>query len=204
MSNLVKINCFQCNNTFERKISEVNRNNRQNRKNFCSQTCLNLNRNQKIEVKCHQCNKLFSKSKSQLSNNNFCSRSCSSTYNNTKRPKLLLSKQCKTCETSIYSNKTYCKNCWENRNNLTLKQLKYNSSIPNNAYGSIRARARNIANKLGWNKCIKCGYDKHVEIAHVKPITKFDEDTPVSIINDPSNLLALCPNCHWEFDHHIK
>ena len=44
-------------------------------------------------------------------------------------------------------------------------------------------------------------YDKHIEIAHIKAIKDFDPDTRLSQINDVSNLLPLCPNCHWEFDH---
>jgi hypothetical protein len=49
--------------------------------------------------------------------------------------------------------------------------------------------------------CKNCGYDRHVEICHIRPINSFPEDTPVAVVNDLSNLVALCPNCHWEFDH---
>ena len=51
------------------------------------------------------------------------------------------------------------------------------------------------------NECSNCGYDKHVEIAHIKAVSDFSEEILVTIINDPSNLIALCPNCHWEFDN---
>ena len=49
--------------------------------------------------------------------------------------------------------------------------------------------------------CMKCGYDKHVEVCHIKPIRQFSEDTLLSVINDKTNLLLLCPNCHWEYDN---
>lgn len=68
-------------------------------------------------------------------------------------------------------------------------------------YSYVRSWSRQIALKLGWNKCSKCGYDKHVEICHIKPIHTFSEDTLLTEINDVSNLIALCPNCHWELDN---
>ncbi|NDG25698.1 MAG: HNH endonuclease [Proteobacteria bacterium] len=46
-----------------------------------------------------------------------------------------------------------------------------------------------------------CIYDKHFEVAHIKPISEFSKDTLITIVNDPSNLIPLCPNCHWEFDN---
>lgn len=49
--------------------------------------------------------------------------------------------------------------------------------------------------------CRNCGYDKHVEICHIRAINTFPDDTPISVVNDLANLVALCPNCHWELDH---
>jgi hypothetical protein len=31
--------------------------------------------------------------------------------------------------------------------------------------------------------------------------TSFPLDTPISVVNSLDNLVGLCPNCHWEFDH---
>jgi HNH endonuclease len=50
----------------------------------------------------------------------------------------------------------------------------------------------------------KCGYSKHVEICHIKEVKSFPDDAKIKEINDPSNLLYLCPNCHWEFDNSKK
>lgn len=50
-------------------------------------------------------------------------------------------------------------------------------------------------------KCSKCGYDKHFQICHIKSISSFPDDTMLSEINNISNVVALCPNCHWEFDN---
>ena len=49
--------------------------------------------------------------------------------------------------------------------------------------------------------CANCGYDKHVELAHIKAVADFDDDTLLSVVNSPDNVLSLCPNCHWEFDN---
>jgi len=52
-------------------------------------------------------------------------------------------------------------------------------------------------------KCRVCGYEKHVEIAHIKPVKSFPDTAMISEINDIKNLMALCPTHHWEHDHQI-
>ena len=71
-----------------------------------------------------------------------------------------------------------------------------------NRYDSIRGWSRKKIISSGKEmKCEECGYDKHVEIAHIKSISSFQEDAMVSEINSFDNLKILCPNCHWELDH---
>jgi len=48
--------------------------------------------------------------------------------------------------------------------------------------------------------CRVCGYDKHVEVCHIKAIKSFDDSATFSEVNSIHNLVFLCPNCHWEFD----
>lgn len=50
-------------------------------------------------------------------------------------------------------------------------------------------------------RCAICGYDKHIEIAHIKAVSEFNDEALISEINDIGNLVALCPNHHWEFDN---
>ena len=45
-----------------------------------------------------------------------------------------------------------------------------------------------------------CGYTNFVDVAHIKPVRYFPESALLSEINDPKNLLFLCPNHHAEFD----
>lgn len=51
--------------------------------------------------------------------------------------------------------------------------------------------------------CQNCGYDKYIEICHIKAIKDFAPDELVSVVNHIDNLLSLCRNCHHEFDHGI-
>ncbi|WP_394804943.1 HNH endonuclease [Hymenobacter monticola] len=46
-----------------------------------------------------------------------------------------------------------------------------------------------------------CGYDTHYEVCHIKPINEFMPTDFVADVNRLNNLVALCPNHHWEFDH---
>lgn len=51
--------------------------------------------------------------------------------------------------------------------------------------------------------CAVCGYDVHIDVCHVRAVADFSDDTLLSDINSEENLIALCPNHHWELDHDI-
>lgn len=75
-------------------------------------------------------------------------------------------------------------------------------------YQSYRSSIRKLAEKIYKNsskelKCAICKYDKHVEIAHIKSVSDFDGSSTIAEINSIDNLVALCPNHHWEYDHGI-
>ena len=53
------------------------------------------------------------------------------------------------------------------------------------------------------HKCAICGYDKHIEVAHIKAVSDFDDTATIREINSITNLIGLCPNHHWEYDHGI-
>ena len=72
------------------------------------------------------------------------------------------------------------------------------------ARSAIQKNARLIFFKENMNpKCFICGYDKHVEVAHIKPVSEFDENATILEINDINNLIGLCPNHHWEYDNNL-
>ena len=70
------------------------------------------------------------------------------------------------------------------------------------ARSSIQKLARRVFfENIDKPKCVICGYNKHVEVAHKKPVSEFDDNTLVKDINSINNLVGLCPNHHWEFDN---
>lgn len=142
----------------------------------------------------------------KTSNPRFCSQSCSAIYNNKLNPKRKKEGVCKNCGAVIRSAWAYCENCTGRRttrqiDDLTLKEAIYNEHHRSSAFALVRTRARAALKSLGKTSCEKCGYSKHIECCHIKPISSFPDTIKLSQINDPTNLLALCPNCHWEYDH---
>lgn len=83
-----------------------------------------------------------------------------------------------------------------------IKDLIRNAS-GTNRYNQIRQDARRVT-RIRQQKCERCGYDKHVETCHVKPICDFDETESIRVVNSNENLILLCPNCHWEHDYALK
>ena len=83
-----------------------------------------------------------------------------------------------------------------------MKQIKDLLKTGTNRYTKIRQWARrwvtsnNIPKKCQW-----CGWDRYTEVCHIKSISSFPIDTDLSVVNDKTNLLILCPNCHWLHDH---
>lgn len=72
------------------------------------------------------------------------------------------------------------------------------------ARSAIQKDARNVyKNSDKPKQCVICGYDKHYEVAHIMAVSDFADDTLISDINNPENLIALCPNHHWEFDNNL-
>lgn len=151
----------------------------------------------------------------ETSNSKFCSTHCSAIYNNKLYPKRKLkSFYCRKCkkllgEGTNFRKRKYCQECYRTMkfcvdwSQITLAQF-FKKLKRYQAHARIRQRARQIFHKENRpQQCSICRYNKHIEICHVKPIGSFPEDTAISIINDISNLIALCPNCHWELDNGV-
>lgn len=147
------------------------------------------------------------KCKNETKNPKFCSKSCSASYNNLI-PKRQRSKKCKIhdCNNYILSNRSYCKECLKTKflndySNITLKDIIDDTGFKTNRYRRIRDNAKHTYDKSNKPKlCTNCFYDKHYEVCHIKSISSFDKNTTLNEINNINNLIALCPNCHWEFD----
>ena len=84
----------------------------------------------------------------------------------------------------------------------TKEDLINNSSNWQSWRSSIQKKARATYRSSDKPKsCVVCGYDKTYEVAHIRPVSDFNNDTTISEINHIDNLIALCPNHHWEFDN---
>jgi hypothetical protein len=163
--------------------------------------------------KCQQCD-------IQLTRNNvkFCSRKCSCIYrNNHNHPRKGKGKGKPICATALCDNRVdsyshkFCRQCIESKQmmvytknptkgDLACQYTKHNHR--SSAYSYIRWHARAVVMKdVEKKSCIHCGYDKHVELCHIKSIQNFSDNSTLEQINNPENLMFLCPNCHWEFDN---
>ena len=155
-------------------------------------------------MQCNLCRK-------ETTNPRFCSKSCAAKFNNKKFPKRKLAKICTKCENLVKSHRhTLCSIHFEEyrerfKNDKTLKEYREKASVsgkhPSWINAHVRGFARSWLKHLTDRPCAKCGYELHVELAHIKGLSEFDENTLLSEVNSENNVIQLCPNCHWEFDN---
>ena len=156
----------------------------------------------------------------------FCDRSCANTFNNQKRkrpphaprvrpprPHAQKPSHCQACGCETYSRdgrRKYCETCvrfvrapdgvWfpdVTKGALVSRRCNWQS-----ARSSIRNHAYRVFARSGVpTACSVCGYAAHVEVAHRRPVNDFPDTATMREINHITNLVALCPNHHWEFDH---
>lgn len=140
-------------------------------------------------------------------NPKFCSRSCSASFSNRASPKRKLTRTCSKCTGKVKSYRhSLCEEHWQDYkanklDNRTLGEVIYKQHHKSSAFALVRASARAKYKKI---PCENCGYEKHTEVCHIKPIADFHTDTLLSEINSLDNLIRLCPNCHWEMDNSNK
>jgi len=135
-------------------------------------------------------------------------------YTQTKDGRYYKKKYCDSCrvrpsttEASLRKShktrvKKYGLNDWSNINEMTKQEVLDKCGNTWTMKCNITRYARKTyrnANKP--QKCKICGYNKHVNVCHIKGIGTFSMDSLVGEINALDNLIALCPNHHWEFDH---
>ena len=126
----------------------------------------------------------------------FCSKSCAATYNNKLYPKRIRTEKPKKEKKEKFTYLTGIRK----KEFFDLKGIYYKFRAV------IRKHAHFVYNSNGGEqKCKVCGYDKHVEVCHIKSVSSFGDDDFITEINSLDNLVGLCPNHHWEFDNgHIK
>lgn len=147
----------------------------------------------------------------ETKNPKYCCRSCSATVTGRLFPKRKIQKKCIKCENTVKSYRhNRCEFHWQEYKeskyqNRTIGEYRNLVSVKHSHPSWIHAHIRNFARS--WLKhltklpCKFCGYDKHVELAHIKAICDFEDDALLSEVNSPENVIQLCRNCHWEFDN---
>lgn len=147
---------------------------------------------------CKQCGKVIFVTESQkvkeVKRKEFCNSSCSALFNNSKRPrKEPKPKTIKLPKVNVEAVDT--------QDTRTKEELF--SSLKNwqSARSHIQKRARRAFSKSDTPKqCSVCGYSTHYEVCHLRPVSMFPKTATLGQINHLSNLVALCPTHHWEFD----
>lgn len=154
----------------------------------------------------------------ETSNPKFCSRSCAAKSNNSKYPKRSLQRYCtkENCDNLPKSHRhTLCEyhfdeyQEWkrENLKNKTIGEYRNRDSVKGKhqswLHSGVRALNRNWNKELLLEPCANCGYNKHVELAHIKPLSLFPNNSLLCEVNAKENNIQLCPNCHWEFDNKL-
>ena len=194
--------CKHCNKDFEcRKRKRI----------FCSSTCAIEHKAAKILCKCAMCQVDILKTKSQLTTSKskllFCSKKCSCTYWNISGQvnRRKVEGTCVSCSSPIASRRKYCDTCIPKNliEMVTIGSLysRYDNH-PSLKSARVRHHSRKVYSASGLpRRCEICGYSKFYEVCHITPISSFSKDTLVGTVNAIANLVALCPNCHWEFDH---
>jgi hypothetical protein len=140
----------------------------------------------------------------QTDNPKFGSRSCAAKLNNIRVPKRRPEGRCFVCTAPIPRRNQFCLTHRPNRpldSSHPIGSVADDSDHPACRYARLRQLARRLYLAARPRHCGRCGYDKHIEVCHKRALTSFPADTPIAVVNDLDNLVGLCPNCHWEFDH---
>lgn len=151
---------------------------------------------------CPGCNTL-------TSNPKYCSRSCAAKISNLI-PKRKRTRICTHCTSLAESGSRKCLPCKKPSpidKSIKLGFYRDKDSVkdkhPSWRNVHVRYYARSWNKDLAGAPCQKCNYSLHTELAHITPVSSYDDEAEMGEVNSPDNLLVLCPNCHWEFDHGI-
>lgn len=162
-----------------------------------------------ILLKCEVCNIEFNRSKTEVNRSKtkrfFCSRRCSTTFNNKIPKRKRVHRECPVCQKSLRNNAKYCQSHrrpYKLSDTTTISELTQSAKYQKSAY--LRNHARRVYKRSGKPlACFVCDYSNHIEVCHIKPIASFPDTATLGEVNCIDNLVALCPNHHWELDNKL-
>ena len=94
----------------------------------------------------------------------------------------------------------YCNASCRSKNTMLMQHVEFLSK-PKGSVSRVRIATTARARYDRPMACVICGYNKAVDVCHIKDIKDFPNYATVLEINSQSNLIALCKNHHWELDH---
>ena len=100
----------------------------------------------------------------------------------------------------MVTRQTVCTDCKNKVKDRTLFDISRRKDPYTSRFAGVRTNEKIVARHLEQS-CYICGYKKHVEVCHIKPVSEFDLDSKIPDVNDISNLIMLCHNHHLEFDN---
>lgn len=167
---------------------------------YCNVSCQNSHRATLIREEywknpklCKCCNNPLS---FEQKRNDFCSRSCSASFNNKNTVHNINGINGTKPKEDIVKP---IKDLIKDKNKKLMFEL---SKSWQSARSTIRKDACKVFNSSNKErKCMVCGYTNHIEIAHIKAVSEFGDDSTLKEINNIDNLIGLCPNHHWEYDN---
>ena len=179
----IDINCFVCGKIYPKSECEYKRSLVLNTPNCCSRICANRlpyrNRMKKQGI----CTKCGSPSSKDRDRNKLCSK-CS------------MARRIERMEIGFFD--------WNNLRMCDIRSLSKREDYIYVVHQRIRDHSRSVY--LHSNKpkcCANCGYSLSFHVCHIKAVKSFDKEEILGIVNHIDNLVALCRNCHWEFDNGI-
>ncbi len=157
--------------------------------------------------RCLQCNEPILPHKgeklSETVRRRFCTRSCAASHNNSSavapkkkaRPRFCVECGARVATTAPEGSRILCPSCTD----TLLHRLPHLTHAEASA-ADQRLHIRQVMADRP-RMCAHCGYSVHVETVHLRPAEEFPPGTPLAEINAPSNLVYLCPNHRWEYEH---
>ncbi|MHA1962855.1 MAG: HNH endonuclease [Candidatus Thorarchaeota archaeon] len=177
-----------------------------NRALTCAEIPLNANA-KKTLVPCLNCGKEITRTAARIQKRGikqFCGVPCSNRWRAENKPRK--PKECPICKKENAKSSKYC--CEECRKmgvrideTITLQEYSVGCETWE-FHGKLRGLAKTRIRESDREEvCARCGYSLFVECCHIKAISSFPKTATIAEVNSPSNLIYLCPNCHWEFDN---
>jgi hypothetical protein len=108
---------------------------------------------------------------SEVRKKSFCGSSCSTTFNNRKREKKNKKNLVKPEKFSFFEG-------------ITKKEFFEKKGVYYKFRSEIRKHVQYVYEKNQGDKtCKVCGYDKHIQVCHIKSVSSFSDDALITKIN---------------------